>query len=126
MQDSESHAWSSKVARYVIKSGDSVFSSLGKGIQSKTRSVQHECLIAIAWLGSEMAVIGRSNLRYSACEILLNEVAAFLHPGLELEERVLACLCVYNYTSGKGNADSLKDCHAVYFFFWVRNRGLAK
>lgn len=102
LQDSESYAWSSKVARYVTKSGDSVFSSLGRGIRSKTRTVQHECLKAVAWLGSEMALNGQSNLRYSACEILLNEVAAFLHPGSELEERVLACLCVYNYTSGKG------------------------
>lgn len=102
LQDSEIYAWSSKAARCVIKSGAPVFSSLGKGIGSKARTVQHECLIAIAWLGSEMAQIGRNNLRYSACEILLNEVAAFLHPGLDLEERILACLCIYNYTSGKG------------------------
>ncbi|XP_020276474.1 putative E3 ubiquitin-protein ligase LIN-1 isoform X2 [Asparagus officinalis] len=101
LQDSEICAWSSKVARAVIKFGTSVFNSLGKGIRSNTKSVQRECLIAIAWLGNEMALIGQSNLRYSACEILLNEVASFLHPGSELEERVLACLCVYNYTSGK-------------------------
>lgn len=102
LQDSELDAWNGKVARGVIKIGNSVFNTLAKGINSKTRSVSHDCLITIAWLGSEMAVNGPSSIRYSACEILLNKVAHFLHPGSELDERVLACLCVYNYTFGKG------------------------
>ncbi|KAJ0979798.1 hypothetical protein J5N97_015272 [Dioscorea zingiberensis] len=102
LQDNELDAWTGKVARGVIKIGNSVFSTLAKGIESKTRSVSHDCLITIAWLGSEMAINGPSNIRYSACEILLSKVAHFLHPGLELDERVLACLCVYNYTFGKG------------------------
>ncbi|KAJ6824232.1 putative E3 ubiquitin-protein ligase LIN-1 isoform X1 [Iris pallida] len=102
LQDSEMYAWSAKTARTVIKIGASVVHSLAKGILSKTRSVKRDCLIATAWLGSEMAVTGPSNLRYTACEILLSEVAVFLHPGSELDERVLACLCAYNYTTGKG------------------------
>lgn len=106
VQDSELDAWNGKVARGVIKIGNSVFNTLAKGINSKTRSVSHDCLITIAWLGSEMAVNGPSSIRYSACEILLNKVAHFLHPGSELDERVLACLCVYNYTFGKGKAVS--------------------
>lgn len=47
------------------------------------------------------------NVKFTACEILLSGVEQFLHPGMELEERVLACLCIYNYASGKGNASHL-------------------
>lgn len=102
LQDSEIDAWSVQTARGVIKIGSYVFDALAKGIQSKIKNVSRDCLISLAWLGSEMAVTGPSNLRYSACEILLSEIAHFLHPGSELDERVLACLCIYNYTSGKG------------------------
>ncbi|XP_017697411.2 putative E3 ubiquitin-protein ligase LIN-1 isoform X2 [Phoenix dactylifera] len=102
LQDSETNAWSAKTAKDVIKFGCSIFNALARGVQSKIKSVSHGCLICIAWLGSEMAVMGPSSLRYYACEILLSEIAHFLHPGSELDERILACLCVYNYTSGKG------------------------
>ncbi|PKA57685.1 Putative E3 ubiquitin-protein ligase LIN-1 [Apostasia shenzhenica] len=102
LQDSEIFAWSRKTAKYVIKFGEFVFSALAKGIRSQSWSIKRSCLITSAWLGSEMAVVTSSNLQYTACEILLDEVSAFLHPGTELDERVLACLCVYNYTSGRG------------------------
>ncbi|KAG1338712.1 putative E3 ubiquitin-protein ligase LIN-1 [Cocos nucifera] len=102
LQDTERNAWSAKTAKGVIKFGRSIFNALARGIQSKIKSVSHDCLICIAWLGSEMAVMGPSSLRYYACEILLREITHFLHPGSELDERILACLCVYNYTSGKG------------------------
>lgn len=95
-------AWSSKVARTVIRFGSSVFNALARGIQSRTRSVSRDCLIAITWLGFEMATMGPSNLRYSACDVLLQGVSNFIHPGWDLDERVLACQCVYNYASGKG------------------------
>uniref|UniRef100_A0A1D1YLZ1 Putative E3 ubiquitin-protein ligase LIN-1 n=1 Tax=Anthurium amnicola TaxID=1678845 RepID=A0A1D1YLZ1_9ARAE len=108
LQEVEMDAWSSKTARSVIKFGSSVFNALAKGIQSKTRSVSRDCLIASTWLGCEMAVMGTSNLRYSACEILLDGVVNFLPPGFELDERVLACQCVYNYASGKGMQKLMK------------------
>lgn len=70
---------------------------------SKSKRVSRDSLTAIAWLGSE---ISRSPhiLRYSACEMLIGGLEQFLHPGVDLEERLLACLCIYNYASGKGNA----------------------
>lgn len=102
LQDTETNAWSAKTAKGVIKFGHSLFNALARGIQSKIKNVSHDCLICIAWLGSEMAVMGPSSLRYYACEILLSEMARFLHPGSGLDERILACLCMYNYTSGKG------------------------
>ncbi|XP_008789861.4 putative E3 ubiquitin-protein ligase LIN-1 isoform X1 [Phoenix dactylifera] len=102
LQDSESNAWSAKTAGGVIRIGRSVFNALARGIQSRIKSVSRDCLICITWLGSEKAVMGPSSIRYYACEILLNEIARFLHPGSELDERILACLSVYDYTSGKG------------------------
>ena len=70
---------------------------------STTRKVSRDCLIAIAWLGFEITK-SPDTIRCSACEILLGGVEQFLHPGFELDERVLACLCIYSYASGKGNA----------------------
>ncbi|KAL5701287.1 hypothetical protein ACHQM5_026638 [Ranunculus cassubicifolius] len=102
LQDGSIDAWSSKVARGVITVGNPVFHALEKGLQSKTRSVSRDSLITIAWLGCEMAKISPPDLRYSASEILLSGIEQFLHPGLDLEERLLACLSVYNYASGKG------------------------
>ncbi|KAK8928625.1 Alpha,alpha-trehalose-phosphate synthase [UDP-forming] 6 [Platanthera zijinensis] len=101
-EDSEMRAWSRTVVRIVMRFGRCIFSALAKGIRSERQSVQRDCLVTTAWLGAEMAAIGSGSLRYSACEILLDEVAAFLHPGTQLDERVLACLSVYNYTSGRG------------------------
>ncbi|KAG1371264.1 putative E3 ubiquitin-protein ligase LIN-1 [Cocos nucifera] len=102
LQDGQSNAWSAKSARGVIRIGRSVFNALARGIQSRIKSVSRDCLICITWLGSEMAVMGPSRIRYYACEILLSEITQFLHPGSGLDERILACLSVYNYTSGKG------------------------
>ncbi|KAG0500042.1 hypothetical protein HPP92_000114 [Vanilla planifolia] len=101
LQGSEVSASSRMASKVVIKHGRPVFCALAMGIQSQTRSVQRDCLIACAWLASEMSVRS-SRLRNSACEILLDKVASFLHPGTQFDERVLACLTVYNYTSGKG------------------------
>ncbi|PKU65998.1 Putative E3 ubiquitin-protein ligase LIN-1 [Dendrobium catenatum] len=103
LKDPEMCSWSRKAARVLIKSGISVFCAVAKGIHSERQSVQRDCLITTAWLGSEMALIRSRSLKYSACEILLDEIAAFLHPGTLLDERVLACLSVYNYTFGKVN-----------------------
>ncbi|OAY65169.1 putative E3 ubiquitin-protein ligase LIN-1, partial [Ananas comosus] len=102
LQDSETSTWSARAARGIIKIGTSVFTALAKGMQSKIKNVSHDCLVCASWLGNEMATAGPNDLRYSACEILLGDVSRFLHPGSDLDERILACLSVYNYTSGKG------------------------
>lgn len=104
MQDSETSTWSVRAARCIIKIGASVFTALAKGMQSKIKNVSHDCLVCASWLGNEMATAGPNDLRYSACEILLGDISRFLHPGSDLDERILACLSVYNYTSGKGNS----------------------
>ncbi|KAK8557429.1 hypothetical protein V6N13_013700 [Hibiscus sabdariffa] len=70
------------------------------GLKSQIKRVARESLMTIAWLGCEISKSSNS-LRCSACEILLGEVEKFLHPGMDLEERLLACLCIYNYASGK-------------------------
>ncbi|XP_059632741.1 putative E3 ubiquitin-protein ligase LIN-1 isoform X2 [Cornus florida] len=101
LQDAATDTWCSKVARRIIRSGNPVFHVLEKGLKSKIKMVSRDCLTAIAWLGCEIAT-SPDNVRYSACEILLSTVEQFLHPGLELEDRLLACLCIYNYASGKG------------------------
>ncbi|OAY79454.1 putative E3 ubiquitin-protein ligase LIN-1, partial [Ananas comosus] len=102
LQDSETSTWSARAARGIIKIGTSVFTALAKGMQSKIKNVSHDCLVCASWLGNEMATAGPNDLRYSACEILLGDISRFLHPGSDLDERILACLSVYNYTSGKG------------------------
>ncbi|KAI5349502.1 PREDICTED: putative E3 ubiquitin-ligase [Prunus dulcis] len=101
LEDAGTDSWCSKIARSLINIGNPVFHSLEKGLKSKLRRVSRDCLTAIAWLGFEIAKSPES-IKFSACEILLSGVEEFLHPGMELEERVLACLCIYNYASGKG------------------------
>lgn len=78
-----------------------MFSALDKGLKSKLKRVSRDCLVATAWLGCEL-VKGPEQLRHDACEILLHTIQQYMHPGLELEERLLACLCIFNYTSGRG------------------------
>jgi hypothetical protein len=102
IQDTEINTWSNKSARAIIKIGVPFISALAKGMQSKVKGTSQNCLLCTAWLGSELAALGENAIRYSACEILLHDIASHLHPGNELDERVLACMCLYNYTSGKG------------------------
>ena len=102
MQDTEIGSWSNKFAQTIIRIGVPVISALAKGLQSTVKGISHDCLVCAAWLGSELASLGENEIRYSACEILLPDIVRHLHPGCELDERVLACMCVYNYTSGKG------------------------
>ncbi|CAL4900306.1 unnamed protein product [Urochloa decumbens] len=112
LQDTEISTWSSKSAQAIIKIGVPFISALAKGMQSKVKGTSHDCLVCAAWLGSELASLGENVIRYSACEILLHDIASHLHPGFELDERVLACMCLYNYTSGKGKQMlmSLSEC----------------
>uniref|UniRef100_A0A452YY71 Putative E3 ubiquitin-protein ligase LIN ARM-like domain-containing protein n=1 Tax=Aegilops tauschii subsp. strangulata TaxID=200361 RepID=A0A452YY71_AEGTS len=93
--------WSNKFARAIIGIGVPFISALAKGLQSKVKGTSHDCLVCAAWLASELASLGENDIRYYACEILLLDIVHHLHPGNELDERVLACMCVYNYTSGK-------------------------
>ncbi|KAL6989960.1 hypothetical protein U1Q18_015712 [Sarracenia purpurea var. burkii] len=102
LQDSGTDTWCNKIARSVTKIGKPVFHALEKGLKSNIKKVSRDCLTTAAWIACEIERTP-DNLRYAACEILLTAVEQFLHPGLELEERLLACLCIYKYASGKGN-----------------------
>lgn len=95
-------SWCSKVAKGMILIGKPIFETLARGLKSKIKQISRDSLTAIAWLGYEIAK-SPHDLRYSACEILTGGLEQFLHPGVDLEERLLACLCIYNYASGKGN-----------------------
>lgn len=108
LQDPGVDTWCSKIARTVAKIGTPIFHALVRGLSSKKEKVSRDCLTAIAWIGCEIAKIP-DNLRYSASEILLSAVDQFLHPGSELEDRLLACLCIYNYASGKGNVHRIES-----------------
>ncbi|XP_027115995.1 putative E3 ubiquitin-protein ligase LIN-1 isoform X1 [Coffea arabica] len=101
LQDAGIDAWCSKLARRIMKFGAPVFHDLVKGLDSKSKRISRDCLTAIAWIGCEVAK-SSDELRSSACEILLNKIEQYVHPGFELEERLLACLCIYNYTLGRG------------------------
>ncbi|KAI4364445.1 hypothetical protein MLD38_020536 [Melastoma candidum] len=101
LSDVETDPWSTKVARNMIASGKIVFKALEKGLNSKTKRVSRDSLTVAAWIGCEI-VRATHNQRYLACEILLDALEQFLHPGVDLEERLLGCLCIYSYTSGKG------------------------
>ncbi|KAG9132689.1 hypothetical protein Leryth_020900 [Lithospermum erythrorhizon] len=94
-------AWSNKLARRLIKYGIPVFHALEKGLKSKTKRVYRDSLTVIAWLGCEI-IKSSGDVRYVACETILSSVEQYIHPGIDLEERILACLCIYNYTYGRG------------------------
>lgn len=94
------------MARDIIKLGNPVFYALEKGLKSKNKRVSRYCLTTIAWIGCEI-VKGSDDLRCLACDILLSTIEQYVHPGMELEERLLACLCIYNYTFGRGNYSTL-------------------
>lgn len=95
-------SWCSKVLKSVTFIGKPVFETLGKGLNSNIKHISRESLTATTWLGYEIAK-GPNDLRYLACEILISMLGQFLHPRVDLEERLLACLCIYNNASGKGN-----------------------
>lgn len=108
MQDGVIDAWCNKVVKVFAMTGNPIFHALEKGLQSKTRSISRNCLITITWLGCFIGKISPSDIRFSACEILISGLEQFLHPGVDLDERLLACLSIYNYASGKGRV------HATY------------
>lgn len=101
LQDAGIDTWCSKLARRIMKFGTPVFHDLGKGLDSKSKRISRDCLTAIAWIGCEVAKVS-DDLRFNACEILLSKIEQYVHPGFELEERLLGCLCIYNYTLGRG------------------------
>lgn len=101
MQDTSIDLWCSKIAKCIISVGDSIFHALEKGLRSKVKRVSRDCLVAVAWLGCQISK-SPDSLSYSSSEIILSGIQQFLHPGMDLEERLLACLCMYNYASGKG------------------------
>lgn len=105
IQDSETDSWCGKITRSIIKIGNPVFRALETGLKSETKRVSRDSLTAITWLGCEIAKSAHTQ-RYVACEILLGGLEQFLHPGVDLEERLLACFSIYNYASGKGNKRS--------------------
>lgn len=102
LQDSGTDAWCSKVGRSLLKMGETVFQALERGLESKTRSVSRDCLVAIAWIGCEVAEMNKTSFRCTTTDTLLNLLVRFLRPSLDLEERLLACMCLYNYTLGRG------------------------
>lgn len=115
LQDVGIETWCSKVAKRFLKFGSPLFHALEKGLKSNSRSTSRDCLAATAWIGSEI-MKAPDDLRYAACEILLSRIEQFVHPGLELEERLLGCLCIYYYTSGRGI--TLKLCSYTFILNW--------
>ncbi|KAH1147234.1 hypothetical protein GLYMA_15G149200v4 [Glycine max] len=101
LQDTSTDLWCGKIAKCIISLGDSVFHTLERVLRSKIKRVSRDCLIAISWLGCQISKIPDS-ISYSASEVILSGIEQFLHPGIELEERLLACMCMFNYASGKG------------------------
>ncbi|WJX23529.1 hypothetical protein P8452_12732 [Trifolium repens] len=101
LQDTSIDVWCSKIAKCIISVGDSIFYSLEKGLRSKMKKVSRDCLVTISWLGCQLSKSPES-LSNSASEIILRGIEQFLHPGMELDERLLACMCMFNYASGKG------------------------
>lgn len=101
LQDAGIEAWCGKLARHFVKFGTPVFEDLGKGLSSKSKRISRDCLTALTWLGGEVAK-SSEDMQHNACEIVLSKIEQHVHPGVELEERLLACLCIYNYTLGRG------------------------
>ncbi|KAH1041449.1 hypothetical protein AAZX31_09G043200 [Glycine max] len=101
LQDTSTDLWCSKISKCIISHGDSVFHTLERVLRSKIKRVSRDCLIAISWLGFQISK-SPDSISYSASEVILSGIEQFLHPGIESEERLLACMCMFNYASGKG------------------------
>lgn len=101
LQDAGIETWCAKLARRILKFGTPVFEDLGKGLSSKSKRISRDCLTALTWLGGEVAK-SAVELQHNACEIVLSKIEQHVHPGVDLEDRLLACLCIYNYTLGRG------------------------
>lgn len=104
-EDPDAVSWSNKIAKKIMLSGTPVFEALKKGLKSNVSEVTRNSLITVAWLGYELSAVQRNHLRPIARDIILPEIVTFMQPGIELEERVLASLSIYNYTAGSGTSD---------------------
>uniref|UniRef100_A0A7N0T2H4 E3 ubiquitin-protein ligase LIN-1 n=1 Tax=Kalanchoe fedtschenkoi TaxID=63787 RepID=A0A7N0T2H4_KALFE len=100
MLDAYIDTWSSKMAQNLMKVGNSILKVLEKGLKSSIKKVSKDCLTTVAWIGCEIAK--HPNIRLADNAILLTGVEKFLHPGFDLDERLLACLSIYKYASVKG------------------------
>ncbi|KAJ0953431.1 hypothetical protein HanRHA438_Chr00c85g0863131 [Helianthus annuus] len=109
LQENGTEIWCGKVARHIIKLGNPVFYALKDGLKCKNKRISRDCLTTIAWIGCEI-VKGPDDLRCLACDILLSTIELYVHPGMELEERLLACLCMYNYTFGRETNSTIGGC----------------
>ncbi|KAH9320860.1 hypothetical protein KI387_015499 [Taxus chinensis] len=107
-EDTDAVCWSNKIAKKIMLSGTPVFEALKKGLKSNVSEIARDCLITVAWLGYELSTMQRNRLRPIARDIILPEIVTFMQPGIELEERVLASLSLYNYTAGSGMQQLLK------------------
>lgn len=112
LQDTSIDVWCSKISKCIISVGDSIFHTLERGLRSKIKRVSRDCLIAISWLGCQISK-NPDSLSNSASEIVLRGIEQFLHPGMELDERLLACMCMYNYASGKGKQKLMQFSEGV-------------
>lgn len=112
LQDTSIDVWCSKISKCIISVGDSIFHTLERGLRSKIKRVSRDCLIAISWLGCQISK-NPDSLSNSASEIILRGIEQFLHPGVELDERLLACMCMYNYASGKGKQKLMQFSEGV-------------
>ncbi|MFS7931944.1 hypothetical protein Hanom_Chr04g00361931 [Helianthus anomalus] len=73
---------------------------------------------------------GPNSVNPNATDVSMDgTIEQYVHPGMELEERLLACLCMYNYTFGRETNSTIRGCKRLNqtpFEYNVDGRGIVK
>lgn len=105
LQDEEEKAaddWDKRMAVAVLGSGRPLIEALGTVLPSKSSKMARLCVVTAAWLTCALRSMPESGLQVYARNCFLPSLVAILQPGRDVEEKVLACLSLYNLTDDSG------------------------
>ncbi|BFI30157.1 hypothetical protein MPTK2_3g09570 [Marchantia polymorpha subsp. ruderalis] len=90
--------WDKRMAVAVLGSGRPLIEALGTVLPSKSSKMARLCVVTAAWLTCALRSMPESGLQVYARNCFLPSLVAILQPGRDVEEKVLACLSLYNLT----------------------------
>ncbi|KAL3693885.1 hypothetical protein R1sor_007536 [Riccia sorocarpa] len=90
--------WDKRMAVAVLGNGKSLIDAVGTVLPSKSSKIARLCLVTAAWITCALRNMPESGLQVCARNCFLPSLVAILQPGREMEEKVLACLCLFNLT----------------------------
>ncbi|KAL2634268.1 hypothetical protein R1flu_005747 [Riccia fluitans] len=90
--------WDKRMAIAVLGNGKSLIDAVGTVLPSKSSKIARLCLVTAAWITCALRNMPESGLQVCARNCFLPSLVAILQPGRDMEEKVLACLCLFNLT----------------------------